>query len=181
MAALGSDYTNNTVLIYSMSGTHLVETVIKSHDRSAQHIQVGIMPSELKANDDCKLLILSSPAPCEYQGKIKKEGGNFIIAMFYGQEKESRASARYAVSTPAMIDTLIVDNEPYTLQNPIKVVLINISTSGVRFRAPYYSFEVGDEFQMHFDVSNSKKMLTATVINHIDNDNTSSDYGCRFF
>jgi len=180
MATLGSDFTDFTVLIYDVHGNHLIDTVVTAHDRNDMHIQVGIMPEELKANDDCKLLILSSPIPCEYRGKVKKIGGNFSIAMFFGQEKESRGSARYSVSTPALIDALIIDGQTHPLQNLIKVVLINVSTNGVRFRAPYYSFEVGDKFQMHFAVSNSTKKLTAVVVNNVDNGTTSSDYGCRF-
>ena len=178
--ALGSDFTDYTVLIYDVDGNHLIDTVVTSHDRNQQQIQVSIMPEELKANDDCKLLILSSPIPCEYRGKVKKSGGSLFIAMFYGQEKESRGAARYAVSTPALIDALIVDGQTHPLQNLIKVVLINVSTNGVRFRAPYYSFEVGDKFTMHFAVSNSTKSLSAVVVNNVDNGTTSSDYGCRF-
>jgi len=180
MAALGSDFTDLAVLIYDANGNHLVDTAVISHDRGIQQIQVAVMPEELKANDDCKLLILSSPIPCEYRGKVKKSGGSLFIAMFFGQEKESRGSTRYKVSTPALIDALIVDGQPYPLQNLVKVVLINVSTNGVRFRAPYYSFEIGDQFQMHFAVSNSTKKLTAVVVNNIDNGTTSSDYGCRF-
>jgi len=180
MAAIGGDFTDYTVLVYDANGNHLVDTVVISHDRNDQQIQLAIMPEELKVNDNCKLLILSSPIPCEYQGRVKKIGGNFFIAMFYGQEKESRGSTRYSVSTPALIDALIVDGKPYPLQNLIKVVLINVSTNGVRFRAPYYSFEIGDQFQMHFAVSNSTKKLTAVIVNNVDNGTTSSDYGCRF-
>jgi len=180
MSALGSDFTDHTVLIYDVNGNHLGSTIIREHDKSAQQIQVNIMPEELKINDDCKLLILSSPIPCEFQGKVKRTGGNHFIAMFQGQEKENRGSARYMVSTPAQVDNLIVDGKVHPLQNPVKVVLINISTSGVRFRAPYYSFEEGDEFQMTFVISNTKKQITAAIVNYIDNDGSSSDYGCRF-
>jgi len=180
MAALSSDFTDHTVLIYDAYDNHLISTIVRSHDRGAQQLQVNIMPDELKVNDDCKLLVLSSPIPCEYQGKVKKVGGNIFIAMFQGQEKESRSSARYPVSTPALIDALIVDNQLHPLQSPIKVILINISTNGVRFRAPYYSFESGDEFQMHLVISNNRKKITAEVVNFVDNGNTSSDYGCRF-
>jgi len=180
MSALGSDFTNHTVLIYNLSGTHLGSTIIREHDKGAQQIQVNIMPEELNLNDDCKLLILSSPIPCEFQGKVKRVGGNHFIAMFQGQEKENRGSARYIVSTPAQIDNLIVDGKVHPLQTPVKVVLINISTSGVRFRAPYYSFEIGDEFQMNFIISNSRKLITAAIVNFVDNVDSTSDYGCRF-
>jgi len=59
-------------------------------------------------------------------------------------------------------------------------VLLNISTTGVRFRAPYYSFQAGDKFKMHLTINNSRKELTAEVVNYIDNEPRSSDYGCRF-
>ena len=180
MSALTGDFTDCTVFIYDIDGTHLANTVVKTHDKGAQQIQVGFMPFELGINDNCKLLILSSPTPCEYQGKVKRVGGNQFIAMFQGQEKESRSSSRYPVNTPALIDALIVDGEPHVVQTPIEVTLINISTSGVRFRAPFYSFEDGDSFQMHMVISNNKKRIIAKVVNHLDNEPDHSDYGCLF-
>jgi len=62
----------------------------------------------------------------------------------------------------------------------LRVALLNISTGGVRFRAPFYSFEEGDIFRMNFIISNSKKQLIAKVVNHADKKTVSSDYGCRF-
>ena len=180
MAALSGDFTDQTVLIYDLKGNHLGSTSINSHDRRLQQIQVNLLPDELKINDDCKLLVLSSPIPCEYMGKIKKSGGSIYIAMFQGQERESRGSARYPVNTPALVDALIMDNKVHNLQTPIKINLINISTTGVRFRAPFYSFEVGDIFQMYLSISNNNKRMTARVINHKDNEPSSSDYGCSF-
>ncbi|MDR2571269.1 MAG: PilZ domain-containing protein [Oscillospiraceae bacterium] len=180
MSVLGNVYTDCTVFIYDAHGNHLVDTSIRNHDRQTQQIEVRIMPAELKVNDTCKLLILSSPSPCEYHGKVKKEGGKQYIAMFQGQEKESRASARYPVNTPALIDALIVDEETHSLQSPIKVALINISTTGVRFRAPFYTFEDEDEFRMHLIISNNQKEIIAKVINHVDTKQTHSDYGCSF-
>jgi len=180
VAVLSNDFTNHTVLIYDMDGNHLTSTAVRSHDRESQQIRVNVMPENLKVNESCKLLMLSSPTPCEFMGKIKKVGGNLFIAMFQGQEKESRGSARYPVNTTALIDALIIDGDTHSLQTPIKVSLINISTSGVRFRAPYYSFETGDRFRMHFIISNSRKEITAEVINYVDDKNNSSDYGCRF-
>jgi len=180
MAVLGSDLTGFSVLIYDTNGNHLGSTVIASHDRKAQWIQVKRTPSELRANDNCKLLVLSSPSPCEYQGKVKREGKEFYIAIFQGQEKESRGATRYKVNTPAVIDSLIYDKQPYPLHTPVTVELMNISTSGVRFRAPFYSFTEGNTFQMHFVISGSQKMLIAIAVNHTDKEPALSEYGCRF-
>jgi hypothetical protein len=180
MAALSSNYTDYTVLIYDTNGVHLRTTVVTSYDKQAQRIQVRRMPSNLNVNDDCKLLILSSPSPCEYLGKVRKEGAALYIAMFQGQEKESRGATRYAVDTPGLIDALVCDNNPYPLHSPVKVVLINVSTTGMRFRAPYYCLTVGDVFKMHLVVSGSEKQLLAKIVNYSDKEQESSDYGCRF-
>jgi hypothetical protein len=178
--ALGSIFNDHTVLIYDIDNNHLITTVVTEHDKVNKWIQVSDVPEGMKNNDDCKLLILSSPTPCEFLGKVKKVGRDVTIAMFRGQMKENRGSARYSITASAEIDALIIDGNPHTLQTPIKVELINISTSGVRFRAPYYSLEVGDLFLMHMVISNNKKEMTTEVINYVDNGQASSDYGCRF-
>ena len=180
MAVLGSIYIDHTVLIYDTNNNHLTTTVVTEHDKASQLIQVKKMPKGLNTNDDCKLLIMSSPTPCEYLGRVRKVGGIVTIAMFQGQEKENRGAARYSINAVARIDALIIDSESYTLQTPVFVKLINISTSGVRFRAPFYSLEVGDTFLMHMVISNNKKRITTEVLNCVNNGQTSSDYGCRF-
>jgi len=163
-----------------MEGNHLVNTVVKEHDKADKQIRVNTMPVSLKANDDCKLLILTSSVPCEYQGKIKKIGGALFIAMFQGQLKENRTASRFNVNTPALIDKLVIDGQQYKLLKPVKVVLKNISTSGVRFTAPFYSFNDRDKFTMHMTISGAMKHLIAEVMNHLDNGSVATDYGCRF-
>jgi len=180
MVALNVDYSDHSVLIYDMDGNHLVNTVVREHDKAEKQIRVNSMPASLKANDDCKLLILTSPAPCEYQGKVKKIGGAFYIAMFQGQMKENRTASRFAVNTPAIIDVCVIEGQQYKLHSPIKVILKNISTSGVRFAAPFHAFNDRDKFRMHMTISGAKKQLIAEVMNHLDNEPKATDYGCRF-
>jgi len=180
MSALLGDFTDCSVLLYDMSGNHLGSTVIREHDKKEQQIKVNLMPTVLRANDNCRVFILSSPTPCEFSGKLKKIGGSLIIAMFQGQEKENRGAMRYPVNTSAKIEALIIDEQSYYLQTPVDVTLINISTSGVRFRAPFYSLIENDVFMMDFIISNANKTITAEVVNCMDKGTESSDYGCRF-
>jgi len=175
-----SDFTGCSIFIYDTSGNQLGTTVVREHDRKEQVIQVNIMPAELKPNDDCKVFLLSSPVPCEFFGKIRKSAGNLMIAMFQGQVKESRGAMRYSVNSPAEIEALVIEGKPYYLQNTVRVTLINISTSGVRFRAPHYTFNEGDIFMMNMAVSNSKKRITADVVNCLEKGIEHTDYGCRF-
>ena len=181
MAALASDFTDQVVLVYDTYGNHLISTTVTTHDRDQRHVELETMPNVLKSNDNCKLIILTTPTPCEFQGKVKKLGGSFYLALFQGQERESREAPRYPVNTPALITALVENGVAHGIQTPIKVVLINISTTGVRFRAPYYSFEINDEFQMDLFIGNNQKKVTARVLNLVDSNKTeSSDYGCRF-
>ena len=167
-------------MIYDTESNHLGSAIVTRHDKAAKQVEVNRLPKRLNVNDDCKLLIISSPTPREYSGKVKKIGGDVYIALFQGQEKEKRKAMRYPVTTAAFINALVVDGQSYALQTSVEVMLINISTSGVRFQAPYYSFEQGDVFQMNLSISNNKRKITAKVTNCIDNDrDSSSDYGCH--
>jgi len=180
MTSLGADFTGCPVLIYNESGVQLGNTVVADYNRSAMRIEVNEMPPSLKIGNVCKLLILSSPSPCEFQGRITKEGNNTGIAMFFGQEKENRGSTRYAVNYKAMIENLICDGKAYPLHTPLEASLINISQSGARFRIPRNSFAGGDRFQMRMIIKENAKLLIADVVNYVDKEDGFSEYGCRF-
>ena len=180
MAGINADFSDCTVFIYDEEGNHINDTVVTSHDRISRQLQVEVFPEELKINDRCKLFILSSPSPCEFKCKVKKAGGNTVLALYQGSEKENRAVKRYMVSTGALINALYCDGQSYPLQTPVKVELINISRAGVRFRAPFFSFQIGDMFQIDLVVKHKRRELAAEVINFIDNEPKYSDYGCQF-
>jgi len=180
MAALSGDFTDLTALVYDTEGNYLISTFIVSHDKEARHVVLDKMPEGINANENCKLIVLTSPTPCEFLGKAKKTGGNFFIALFQGQEKETRVAPRYSISNPALITAVLVDGEVHRIQTPIKITLVNISASGLRFRAPYYSFDVGDDFHLDMMIGQTPKKATIRVVNAVDNEPESSDYGCRF-
>jgi len=180
MAALTANYEGLSVWLYDTNGKNLSSTTIETHDRVDNQITVMNMPHKLKQNDVCRILILTTPAPCEYQGKIKKISGKLLIALFQGMEKEEREATRFSVTTPATIDSLICEEQSYPLYIPVQVTLVNVSTSGVRFRAPYFSLSDGDKIHLNMSISNGKKRLVAEVVNHLDKEGEYSDYGCRF-
>ena len=180
MSVLVSDFTGCSVLLYDTKNNHLGSAIIKEHDRGEQYIRLNKLPTVLNANDNCKVFVLSSPIPCEFSGKLRKIGGSLIIAMFQGNEVENRSAMRHPIKTTASISALIIDDQVHFPQNPINVKLINISTNGVRFRAPFYTLNNGDIFKMHLVISNSKRVITAEVVNSVDQGTTHTDYGCRF-
>ena len=180
MTSISSDFTGCSILVYDEAGNQLGSTVITSYSRSSLRIEVMEIPHLLDVGSVCKLLILSSPSPCEYQGRIIKEANKRIIALFFGQEKENRGSTRYVVRFPARVENLICDGRAYPLHTPLEVALVNISQSGVRFRTKRETFSDGDRFQMRMTINNAAKLLIADVINHLDKDDELTEYGCRF-
>ena len=181
MSALSNDYTGCSILIYdAVDNHHLCSTVVTDYDKNEMRIQIEVAPPTLETGKVCRLLILCTPTPCEYQGRVLSEGTQKTIAMYQGQEKESRGAVRYELNAPALIEKLICDGQAYPLHTPLKVKLINISKTGVRFRTPNYSLSSGDQFQMRMKIGVNEKLLIAEVTNHIDKDSTTSEYGCRF-
>ena len=180
MAALSGNYTGCSVLIYDTEGNHLTSTTVTDYDRMTLRIAVKETPPGLSVGDSCGLFILSSPAPCEYQGRVANDGMKKIIAMYNGQKKENRGAVRYNVNYPVLIEYYICDGRAYPLHTPLKAELINISKSGVRFSAPTNALSDGDRFQMRMKINDNEKLFIADVINHSDDDFESSKYGCRF-
>ena len=180
MKALSASYNDCAILIYDESGSQICTTTVTSHDKRTVRLEVKDMPTSLHVGDSCRLLILTEPAPCEYMGRIISEGANKIIGMYQGREKESRGAVRYKINTTAMVENLICDGRAYPLHTPLKVELVNISTSGVRFRGPSNAFSDGDRFQMRMKISDSEKLLIADAVHHVATDSETTEYGCRF-
>jgi len=180
MAALGSDYTDCSILIYDETGNHLGSTTVTDYNKSALRIEVREIPASLDVGDCCTLMIMSAPSPCEYQGRVVKEGAKRTIALHHGHEKENRGAERFRINSPATIENLICNGKPYRLHTPLAVTIINISRSGVRLCAPFYSMSIGDWIQMSMTINEDKKLLIVEVMNYRDRDNQISEYGCRF-
>ena len=180
MNELSGDYTGCPALIYDTEGNHLGNTIITQYEKSALRIELREMPSTLNQGAACKILIMASPSPCEYQGRIIKEGQRFQIAMFFGKVKENRITARYKTNASATIENLIYDGRAYPLFSPLKVNILNISKSGVRLVGSKNTFMDGDRFQMRMNINGSDKLLIADVVNCVDREGDVSEYGCQF-
>jgi len=180
MSALSSNFVDCAVLIYDEAGNQLGSTIVTYYNKDALLIEVEELPPVIENDGRCKLLILSSPSPCEYQGRIVSEGAKKVIAIYHGVEKESRMAVRYKVNYPASIENLICVGKAYPLLTPLEVGLINISKSGMRFRAPNNSLAIGDMFQIRIKIGDNSKILIADVVNYSDKSSGTSEYGCRF-
>ena len=178
MAALSGDYNGCSVFIYDEAGELLVKTTVTYHNKREMSIEVKEAPP-LRVGESCRVFIMASPAPCDYQGRINRRGMKKSIALHHGKECESRESIRYKIRIPAQIENLICDYKAYRLHTPLDVETINISKSGVRIRAPFNALSDGDRFQLRMKIVGSEKVMIAEVTNHMDLGASGSEYGCR--
>jgi len=180
MSALSGDHTGCSVLVYDPEGNHLINTRVTYHDKRTLQIMLQENPARLEPGSICRLLIMTSPSPCEYMGRVTMVSLKKMIALYHGSEKESRRASRYEVSFSAVIENLIHEGKAYPLHTPLTVRLINVSKSGVRFRAPALALIDGDRFQMRMKIGEGDKLLIAEAVNHTDNDDGTTEYGCKF-
>ena len=177
--SLHSDYTGCTVLLYSPEGDYLGEDVISVHDRKRHWVELkGGMPPFLKVDEICTLFFLAQPTPVEYRGKVVRDGLNYSYALFKGKEKDNRRAVRYKLTFIARIMALIVEGEIYPLQVPESVTTLDISRSGIRFRAKNNTMRVGDRFVLRMTINEEERLFTAVVVNNRD-EAEYTEYGCR--
>jgi len=176
-----ADYTGLTVMVYTIEGEPLGQSVIEKHDKDKQEIELrGLSAAAIAADDLCSLLILASPTPHEYTGKALKAGTGLAFSMFQGREKEDRKQARYKVKFAGHIDKLFSDGRYYPLMNHIEVDLTNISRSGLRFSAQENTLHLGNKFSIHLKLEGEIKRFDVVVINAITNEDGKAEYGCQF-
>ena len=176
----GGKYGGCTALIFDEDGNELGESFVNSIHNNNMHINLEKLPKALKIGSVCKLLILTSPQPCEFNGKVVIGGKANIVAIFQGRERSKRNDVRYRTNTVAQIDCLISEGKEYPLLEPIDVTVKNISRKGVRLSAPHNTLMQGNIIKLILSLTNTIEFLMVEVINLTKLSATKSEYGCRF-
>jgi len=70
MSALHGDYADCAILIYDSEGDPLATTTVSSHDKITKRVELQEVPDTLVDGSTYRLLILSSPIPCVYKGRL---------------------------------------------------------------------------------------------------------------
>lgn len=175
----GGDYVGCAVLLFDMESNTIGSTRVTHINNETLCIRVLELPSNLNVGGSCRLLIMTDPLPCEYQGKIVHDGTEKLIALYSGRTREKRREQRFKVNAQAKLEFLIFNGQTYPLHTPIMMTLINVSVSGARFSAPGYTLAMHNKFQAKINISGAEKPIAAEVINTVDVDSETSEYGCR--
>ncbi len=191
MAAPGINLKGCAVQIYDKLDYLVMESTVSSHDTRLSEIELGefaLYPdltsleeaTGLKDGATYRVRIMCLPVPYEYVGNAILKGGYRVIVLYRGEISENRHNPRYKVDAPASIVSLVYENKAYVMLAPLEVRIVNVSQSGVRFSAKHNTMSLGDSFEMILPIGGKKQSLLAKVMNCVDVDPETTEYGCSF-
>ncbi|MCL2566048.1 MAG: PilZ domain-containing protein [Defluviitaleaceae bacterium] len=174
------DFSGCNAIIYDENDNLLVNVKIEAHHVQENSVTVPDVP-ELTVGILCKLLILTSPTPYSYQGRIHRRTGRKVITLFKGDIAENRKdSQRYKTDIPAFIEALVVEGKTFYLRNKVEGRVLNISKGGLRLRTIYNAFNPGDRYQIHLKSSDLDLNMFAEVRGRSDTADGHSEFSCQF-
>jgi hypothetical protein len=189
MAIFGRDFSGCAVQVYDMHENLIESATITFHDTKRMEIELSAPVRQgepdtyrsIQNSETYKVLILSKPIPCEYEG-IARVGGLYlrVLALYHGKEKENRKDTRYKVNMPAVIRNLIYHDRAYTLHTPLHIQLINISKSGMRLSAAPNTLSLDDCLEIEIEIGGKQEQLLARVVNVFEQAGKDTQYGCLF-
>jgi hypothetical protein len=173
------NYTGCAILVYDANSHELLaRTVVSGHDKAAMSVELD-MRLPFKNGTAVSVLILTNPVPKAYQGRLSIHGSKTSVAMHHGRTQEGRKSKRYNTNLPASLLLVVRDGQVFDFQPPFQVALVNISTTGVRIRAPQAVLSDGDIIQLQMMIGEKTQIMTAEVVFSAGSA-AGSVYGCRF-
>ena len=182
---IDNDFTDHTVVIYNEYGDKITETTIVEYDIIIGSIRIK-EDLKLTTGINVQLLILTSPSPCFFLGRIGPRIQNMItIDLHSGKSKEDRTFERFSIDlinsieSTGTINSIIRENVKIDAP-PQKVQLINISHGGIRFSGASGILHKNDEIILTIKNSNADQILTAKVVNFLNAPLGRTEYGCQF-
>lgn len=79
----------------------------------------------------------------------------------------------------ALISNMFITGWNITLRKPIEVETINISSSGILFRADAGSFYIGSEFMLSLEIEERAMNFKCEVVRIQNSTIRTEEYGCK--
>lgn len=179
--SLSNNFRGCKAFIHDSNGEMLVSnTLIKAYDSDRLIATVDGHPSVLKENERISILILHKSAVYEFQGTVRRMelSGDQELALFKGNEKEDRKAVRYVVNLSATIECLIIGKKLTPLASPEKVLIKNLSQTGILVQMDSKIFSPGAEFQVKIHINGAQTRLNACVKRVNKLESQKFEFGC---
>ena len=159
----------------------IAEAIIKEHDRINSTIEISKTLSDYEHGYRLSVLILHPGGTVEFSGTLRKlQGSGREIALFNERHRGARGAPRHKLNSPATIRSLVLENGRQPFAPPLKVVIHDISKTGVLIKSPPGHFDIGSVLELHFNIHGKDAILYATVVRKCDGDDDATiGFGCK--
>ena len=182
MANLARNFTDAIVFIYDTDNNLITKTVITAHNRGEMYIEVAKGLENIKPKTRLQLMIIHSGGASELNGSLKSiRQGIFEISIYGERQRDVRTSIRHTINASAVISDLVTDSDSEPLQEPIQVMIENLSNTGMLIQSPDERFETGTLLQIEFNINGKNVMLYGEVVRLQTQLNDETKYGCKLY
>ncbi|MEG0542076.1 MAG: PilZ domain-containing protein [Angelakisella sp.] len=160
----------------------VTRALITGHNREYMTISVHGHFRAAETNEFVTVLILTKDGVHEYSGKMRRstaESQTAEIGLFKGRVKEDRAAKRYDINAPATVENLILESGKMALRSPVKVTLVNLSTTGALLQATPDCFAMDSVVEIKLGITSSLSTMHGKIVRVRSLNTTCAEYGCR--
>jgi len=173
--------TNCPVIVYDDKNTLIAKSIISEHYISDMIIRISNELREVQEGDRINLMVIHPASAITYSGTARRIRASMReVTLFNERQREARASLRHNLDSPA-IAKILKDGTPQSAENPVPVVVANISTTGAFIKSPVGSFEMGSKVEIDINIQDRRVLLYGTILRAVRNSDGSRSYGCKFF
>jgi len=182
MASLASNFTHAPVFIYDTSNNLLAKTIITGHNRDEMYIEVAKGLENVKLKTRLQLVIIHSGGASELNGSLKSvRQGLYEISIYGERQRDVRTSKRRTLNASAVISDMVTDSETEKLAEPIKIIIENLSTTGILLGTRSVRFQIGTFLQIEFELYEKDVVLFGEVLREQAFDSGVYKYGCKLY
>lgn len=181
MAVMGANYKGCTAIVKGSTKGGEMRTVILEHDTNFMTISVKGELGGVAIGEHVDILVLLPNSAHEYSGVLRRYNGTATtLTLYNGRVKESRGATRYSANSLAKVENLVYGEQLAPLHRPLKVLLVNISTSGALIRTKPNSFIKDATAELRVSTGDSETVVQGVVVRVHKVDENQEEYGVRF-
>jgi len=175
-------FRNCPVVIYDADDSNIIaRTNVEAHYAGGKSIVISEEMKSIERGTHLKLLIIHESGVSEFRGIARGFfDGTREITLYDEQQREARAAVRHDLNVPAVVTGIVDDSVRKPLQPPLKVVVENMSSTGVLIKVESENFDIDCVLEINVDIGGNPALLTTKVVREQVNADKTLSFGCRF-
>ena len=182
MANTAEDFENALVFVYSKYGDLITKTSVSAYDPDEKYIDVAEGLDSIEPKTRLQLLVVHRNGANEFSG-IFETGipGGFRVLIYDEHQRDVRVSVRRTINATAVISDMVTESETGTFDEPLPVMIENMSTTGVLVKSGRTRMDIGALLQIELRVDERTGILYGEVLREQRLADGTFGYGCKLY